>query len=138
MNQGGESSKVSRASHIARFDRFRWSGVDSLSYKDEGESWRAVTRHGLIGASEGTPFHVRYFEVGPGGYTTYERHQHQHVVIALRGRGEVRLGEGWEPLSFGDVTYVASNDPHQFRNVGDEPFGFLCIVAADRDRPVPL
>jgi quercetin dioxygenase-like cupin family protein len=81
---------------------------------------------------------VRYFEVGPGGYTTHERHEHQHVVIALRGEGEVRLGGEWLPLRFGDVVFVASNDPHQFRALGDEPFGFLCIVDAERDRPVPL
>jgi quercetin dioxygenase-like cupin family protein len=132
------SNEMAQSSRVMRFDRFRWSGVEPLSYKSEDDSWHAVTRHGLIGDSEGTPFHVRYFEVGPGGYTTYERHEHQHAVVVLRGRGEVRLGEGWEPLSFGDAVYVASNDPHQFRNVGDESFGFLCVVAAERDRPTRL
>ena len=40
-------------------------------------------------------------------------------------------------FEFGDVIYVAPNDPHQFRNPDDatEPFGFLCIVNAERDRP---
>jgi len=34
------------------------------------------------------------------------------------------------------VVYIAPGDPHQFRNdEGDEPFGFLCIVNAERDRP---
>ena len=33
--------------------------------------------------------------------------------------------------------YVSPDDPHQFRNPEDatEPFGFLCIVNAERDRP---
>jgi quercetin dioxygenase-like cupin family protein len=84
------------------------------------------------------PFHLRYFEIEPGGYTTYERHKHQHVVVALRGQGEVRLGDRWEPVNYGDVVYVAPNEPHQFRASGDEPFGFFCIVTADRDRPVPM
>jgi quercetin dioxygenase-like cupin family protein len=40
----------------------------------------------------------------------------------------------------GDVVYVAPNDPHQFRNAEDatEPFGFLCIVNAERDTPLAV
>ena len=51
--------------------------------------------------------------------------------------GEVLLGDDWQPISFGDVIYVAANDVHQFRAVADEPFGFLCVVDAKRDRPRP-
>lgn len=126
------------ASRVIRFEDFRWADVSPNVYKQEGESWRGVIRHSLVGTPEGTPFHVRYFEVEPGGYTSHERHEHQHVVIALRGAGEVRLGDRWQPVRFGDVVFVASNDPHQFRAAGDEPFGFVCIVSADRDRPVSL
>jgi quercetin dioxygenase-like cupin family protein len=123
---------------VIRFSDFRWEGAKQVTYKDPGDDWRAVTRHGLVGPDEGTPFHLRYFEIEPGGFTTYERHAHQHVVVAVRGQGEVRMGDRWEPVNYGDVVYVAPNDPHQFRAAGDEPFGFLCIVAAERDRPIPL
>ena len=43
-------------------------------------------------------------------------------------------------VGFGDVIYVAPDDPHQFRNPQNstEPFGFLCIVNAERDRPVSV
>ncbi len=78
-----------------RFAEFSWQGVEPGLYKKDPEArWRAVARQTLIGGAEGTPFHLRYFEVEPGGYTTYERHAHQHVVVALRGKGEVRLGRG--------------------------------------------
>ena len=40
------------------------------------------------------------------------------------------------PLALNDVVFVPSWGWHQFRNVGDEPFGFLCAVTAERDRPV--
>lgn len=125
-----------RDSKVVRFEDYRWEGIEVRAY--EGSAFRGVSRHPLVGESEGTPFHVRYFEIEPGGYTTLERHRHQHVVIALRGRGEVLLEDGWEQLDFGDVVYVAPNDAHQFRAVNDEPFGFICIVAAERDRPTPL
>lgn len=69
-----------------------------------------------------------------------EKHQHEHVVIPLRGRGEAQTGELIYRVGFGDVVYVAPGDPHQFRCPPDtgEPFGFLCIVNAERDRPVPV
>jgi quercetin dioxygenase-like cupin family protein len=133
-----ERSDDKSASRVIRFQGFRWADVSPIDYKDAGEGWRGVSRHPLIGAPEGTPFHVRYFEVEPGGHTSHERHEHEHVVIALRGEGEVKLGDRWQPVRFGDVVFVASNDPHQFRAAGDEPFGFVCIVNAERDRPQRL
>jgi quercetin dioxygenase-like cupin family protein len=138
VSSSRKRSNISQTSRVIRCEGFRWADVLPVNYKDDGESWRAVTRHPLIGAPEGTPFHVRYFEVEPGGYTSHERHEHQHVVVTLRGEGEVRLGDRWHKVGFCDVVFVASNDPHQFRATGDEPFGFLCIVTAERDRPVPL
>ncbi|UCC82034.1 MAG: cupin domain-containing protein [Gemmatimonadota bacterium] len=132
------SQDNSSGSRVIRFKDFRWEGIDPVPYKEPGVDWSAVTRQGLVGPDEDAPFHLRYFEIEPGGHTTYERHEHQHVVVVLRGRGEVRLGDRREPVSYGDVVYVAPNEPHQFRATGDEPFGFLCIVTADRDRPRPL
>jgi ribulose-bisphosphate carboxylase large chain len=92
----------------------------------------------LVGkAGEGTAFHVRYFEIAPGGFSSLEEHGHEHAVVVLRGRGQVQLGEMVHDLGFGDTVYVAPHEVHQFRNPSpDEPFGFLCMVDAQRDRPV--
>jgi len=37
-------------------------------------------------------------------------------------------GDQEQPLSSGDVVYVAPNDVHQFRNTGDSPMRFLCLI----------
>lgn len=132
--------ETASGSRVIHFDRFRWHGVRALRYKDdeEGERWRDVTRQQLVGRREATPFHLRYFEVEPGGFTTLERHGHEHIVVVIRGEGEVRLGDEWDRLKFGDAVYVAPDEPHQFRASGSEPFGFICVVNAQRDRPEPL
>jgi ribulose-bisphosphate carboxylase large chain len=121
---------------------FAWAGVPLEAYKATTETYRGVTRRELVGKRGESPrFHVRYFEVAPGGFSTYEKHVHEHVVIPLRGRGEVVIDGVRHPVGFGDVVYIAPNDAHQLQNraeKGGEPFGFLCIVNADRDRPVPL
>jgi len=57
----------------------------------------------------------------------------------LRGAGAVRLGEAVHPLGCGDTVYVAPHEIHQLRNPSaSEPFGFLCLVDAERDQPVPV
>src|SRR5215218_8074241 len=94
-----------------------WQGVPVTAYKQPADHHAGVTRTVLAGAGgETTAFHVRYFEVAPGGHTTLERHAHEHVVVVLRGRGEVFLGGATHALGFGDAVYVAPHDPHQFRN----------------------
>ena len=116
---------------------FDWSHVPVAGYKPGGDTWRDVTRRVFVGETgESTAFHLRYFEIAPGGYTTRERHQHAHAVVVLRGAGQVLIGCELRQLRFGDVVYVAPGDTHQFRNdAGAEPFGFLCVVDALRDRP---
>jgi|SRR5262245_55072680 len=126
-------------SRVLRFQaNFRWQGVPVAEYKQAGEHWCGVTRTVLVGeAGESTDFHLRYFEIAPNGFTSLEEHDHEHAVVVLRGRGQVRLGETVHELSFGDTVYVAPREVHQFRNSSDtEPFGILCIVNARRDRPV--
>lgn len=109
---------------------FDWSGVAVTSYRP-GANRRVL--------AEAKGFQVRYFEVEPGGATALEQHQHEHCVVVMRGRGQAVLGTQVHEIGFGDVVYVGPDDPHQFRNEGaTEPFGFLCIVDAERDRPRPL
>ena len=90
----------------------------------------------LVGdRGESTKFDVRYFEIAPGGFSSLESHVHEHAVIVLRGSGEVQLGEAVHALGFGDAVYVAPDEVHQFRNPTSGPFGFLCIVDSQRDKP---
>jgi len=77
---------------------------------------------------------MRYFEVESGGFTSLDVHEHDHGVVVLRGRGRVQLGDDTVDVSFGDVVYVSPRELHQFRCVGQEPFGFLCVIPAERSR----
>lgn len=121
--------------------RFGWQHRPATAYKQpsDNEGFRGVSRHELIGvAGEEASFDLRYFEIEPGGYSSLERHQHTHTIIAVRGRGELRVGSERRRLGQMDIAYVAPMRPHQLRNDGDEPFGFFCIVDRKRDRPQPV
>ena len=130
-----------RTRNVSKFYRhdgnFDWKQITPADYKPTDDSWKGVSRRVFVGETgESTQFHVRYFEVEKGGYTTLEQHEHEHVVTVMRGRGLAVVGCKEFEMNFGDVLYVGPNDPHQFRNDdGPEPFGFLCVVNAVRDRP---
>src|SRR5687768_1291855 len=117
-------------------DRYTWEGVPLREYKRPDATWAAVTRQVLVGGrGEECAVHLRYFEVAPGGHTTLERHRHEHAVVVLRGEGEVEIAGRSHRLGFGDLVWVAAGEAHRFDNRGAEPFGFLCTVDAQRDRP---
>lgn len=122
---------------ILRSDSFAYPEVEMTTYKDEPGTWVAVTRR-VLHPESATKFETRYFELAPGGYTSFEKHAHEHVVVVLRGSGRVRLGDEWTELQSGDSVHVSEMTPHQFINPSEEPFGILCVVDRDRDRPVLL
>ena len=115
---------------------FVWDGGEVRAYKEQDGTFRAVTRQELTGAEHGQGTSLRYFEVGPGGHTTLERHEHTHVVVPIRGRGSALLVDRVVSLAPHDVVFVPSWGWHQFRAADDGPLGFLCAVTVQRDRPV--
>ncbi len=109
---------------------FDWDGVSQSRYPPDKEM-RGVSVRWLIGPEERAPnFCLRYFEIEPGGWSSLDRHAHDHGVMILRGRGQVQLGEETFEVAFGDVIYIPPHEAHQFKNAGDEPLGFLCVIPA--------
>jgi ribulose-bisphosphate carboxylase large chain len=118
---------------------YSWTGIKTEQYKPEGKDWSSIVRRVLIGEhGEKTRFHVRYFEISPGGFSSFEKHRHEHVVITVRGKGYITIGRKKSSIGFLDTAYIKPDTPHQLSNPFDEPFGFLCIVNARRDRPILL
>ena len=124
--------------------QFRWRGIDPRVYKSSageqrGMGWRDVTRF-TLGRPPAVPsrLELRYFELAPGGYSSLEKHAHVHLIIALRGKGKALVGGEVFDLAPFDCVYVPPGTPHRWMCAGPDPFGFLCPVDAERDRPEPL
>lgn len=134
----GEAPSAESRRYAFRSD-YRWEGVPTRPYKDVPADWAQAVRCVLIGAGqEATDFHLRYFELAPGGYTSLEKHGHAHVIVAVRGKGIVVAAPHRFDVAPLDTVYIAPEAPHQIINASHEPFGFLCIVDAVRDRPRAL
>ena len=118
-----------------RAKNFRWEGVDVLPYKeDERALFKGVTRQVLFCDPE-QESELRYFEVAPGGFSTFERHRHTHAVLILRGRGCCLVGRDVRQLDTNDLVAVPPMTWHQFRATEGQPLGFLCMVNSSRDKP---
>lgn len=113
----------------------RWDGVEQLVYKAEGSApFKDITRQ-LLFQEPALGCELRYFEMQPGGYSTLERHEHAHAVMILRGSGRVMVGDRVFTVGGHDLVHIPAMTWHQFRAPDDAPFGFLCMVNAERDRP---
>ena len=136
------SKKTINRNRVCLFrDDFTWTGVgiDEYKHTSAGKDWADIARQVLVGQrGESTKFHLRYFEIKPGGYSSYETHKHEHVVIGIRGKGKARLNRRNIVIKFLDVVYIKPDTPHRLYNPYDEPFGFFCIVDARRDRPMSV
>ncbi len=114
---------------------FRWNGVALLAYKDEGSApFKAITRQVLFQRPE-LGCELRYFEMEPGGHSTLERHEHVHAVMIFRGQGTCLVGGEVREVTAPDLVFIPPLTWHQFRASKGEPFGFLCMVNATRDKP---
>ncbi len=114
---------------------FRWEGVELLAYKERGSApFKAITRQVLFQRPE-LGCDLRYFEMQPGGHSTLERHEHAHAVMIFRGHGTCLVGSDVREVASPDLVFIPPMTWHQFRAMALEPFGFLCMVNAERDKP---
>jgi len=125
-----------KSAYYRHLGNFSWRGIRKEVYKSDDGSWSGISKQVLIGShAESANLHVRYFEIFPGGYSSLECHDHEHVIICVKGQGIAKTGRRKIRMGFMDTVFVASGVVHQLTNPFDAPFGFLCIVTAERDKP---
>jgi quercetin dioxygenase-like cupin family protein len=96
---------------------------------------RNVRMRMLIGPEDGAAnFHMRHFEVGPGGNTPHHAHDYEHEILVLNGCGIAKTTEGDRPFQTGDVIFVPANETHAFFNTSDERCEFICLIPAPRSQ----
>lgn len=116
------------------FESPSWDGMRSRVYPTTTQ-YAEVTENWLIGKAEGAGnFALRYYNVGPGGFTRKEYHPYDHGIVILHGKGEVLIGDRKTNFSQGDVIYIPPDAEHQLINTGDGAMGFLCIIPAKRKK----
>lgn len=77
-------------------------------------------------------FAMRLFEIEPSGYTPWHRHDWEHEVFILGGKGIAKTDEGEETFKKGDAFFIPPMEWHQFKNTGKEMLRFLCLIPYKR------
>jgi quercetin dioxygenase-like cupin family protein len=120
---GAKGSKMGVIRH-RQGENWLWENSDVLTYTSN-----QATKQVLVGHEDGAHnFEVRCFVIPPRGFSSLDRHQHDHGVLILQGRARVQLGEEFSEVGEGDVVYIPGFETHQFENLTDAPFAFLCII----------
>lgn len=121
-----------------KFDKaaYRWDGVEPHEYKENHEVFRHVTKQVLFENEGDLPVQFRYFQVEPGGWSSFEHHEHMHMVVIFRGQGHALLGDEVREVHEGDLITIPPWTWHQFKADEGESLGFFCLVNARRDAPV--
>ncbi len=90
--------------------------------KDKSIRW-------IIGEPEGAPnFAMRVIEFEPGAVFETHQHPYEHEIFVLEGEGIAEgPGRDW-PMHSGIALYVPPGEPHGYRNTGDTPLRFICVV----------
>ncbi|MBI4679620.1 MAG: hypothetical protein HY753_00005, partial [Nitrospirae bacterium] len=89
-----KSTAAVNKNRLYKHKNFKWQGIKTERYKPIKGGWADIARQTLIGShGEKTKFHLRYFEIAPGGCSSFEKHRHEHVVVCVRGKGKVLTGK---------------------------------------------
>jgi len=93
------------------------------------EGTEGVEMRVAIGAEDHAPhFILRHFTLAPGAATPRHAHDWEHEIYVISGRGEAWNGERLVPFGGGETIFVPPNREHQFRNTGEGPLQFICLI----------
>ena len=73
-------------------------------------------------------FFMRMFEVEPGGYSPLHAHPWEHEIFILEGTGIIGCCDEEKEVKEGDFLYIEPDVPHWYKNNGNKPWKFLCII----------
>ncbi len=101
--------------------------VKAEEVKNEGA--KNVYIQWLIPPDKARTFAMRRFVIKKDGHTPLHKHDWEHEIFVLAGEGAiVDENKNEYPLKPGYFAYVKPNEIHQFKNVGNEDFIFLCLI----------
>ena len=93
-------------------------------YGSKGTSIRV-----LVSPEDGAQnFILRRFEIELNGIIGLHNHIQEHEIYILSGKGEVFKDEETIKIKENDVLYVPPNEPHGYRNTGNDNLIFLCTI----------
>jgi quercetin dioxygenase-like cupin family protein len=106
--------------------------LDGQAMKLDGAA--GVTLRVLIGRGHGAKnFAMRHFTVDVGGHTPLHRHNYEHQIFVLSGKGMARSNDTYRGIHAGQCLLIPSDELHEIKNTGNAPLQFICVVPLQFD-----
>jgi quercetin dioxygenase-like cupin family protein len=96
--------------------------------KSAVEQGNSTYRQVLISNDEAPNFALRKFTIEPGGSMPLHTNTVEHEQYVLSGSAEISIGGEIINAEKDDVIFIPKGIEHYYKNIGAEPFEFLCIV----------
>ena len=88
----------------------------------------------LVGPDDGAPnFAMRRFALAPGAEVPRHTNAVEHEQHVLAGEYVVGIGDREYEVTAGDSLLIPAGTVHWYRNEGDEPGAFVCVVPNGND-----
>ena len=97
-----------------------------------------VSKQVLISSAEAPHFAMRRFVIQPGGGMPNHTNLVEHEQYVLAGQAEIGIGAEVFQVRQADVVFIPGGIPHWYKNKGEEPFEFLCLVPNEPDQTTIL
>ena len=97
-----------------------------------------VSRKILISPDEAPNFTMRLFTIQPGGKMPKHTNLVEHEQFVLTGSANVGIGDEIFIVHQGDVVFIPADEPHWYKNDGEDAFEFLCLVPNKLDKTTIL
>ena len=101
---------------------------EDVSYEPV-EAAEGLSKGVLLDESDGAPnFAMRRFELAPGAEVPRHTNAVEHEQYVLSGEYVVGIGDEEHTVSPGDSLLIPAGVEHWYRNDGDDPGAFICVV----------
>jgi len=105
----------------------KYDEVKAMNVQMDGVE--GVSIRWLLGQESQAPnFYLRRFEIAPGGHTPFHNHPWEHEIYVLNGKGRLNTVGKSFPMEKDTFALVQPGEDHQFENIGDTVFSFLCLI----------
>lgn len=95
----------------------------------EVDAGEGMSKAVILDESDATPhFAMRRFELAPGAHVPNHTNEVEHEQYVLAGEYTVGLDGEEHSVRAGDALLIPAGVPHWYRNDGDEPGAFICVV----------
>jgi len=82
----------------------------------------------VIGEQDAPNFALRVIEFEAGAVFETHQHPYEHEIFVLEGEGIAHTPDGEEEMHPGIALYIPPSEPHGYRNMGDGPLRFICVI----------